>query len=120
MAALGMMTAGTPGSTLRRFLDRFFPEPGEGPSKEQREAGFFKFVTIGKFANGDTLRASVTGDRDPGYGSTSRMLGESAACLALDARPDSSLCGVVTPSTAMGESLLKRLEGNAGLEFSLG
>ena len=61
--------------------------------------------------------AKVTGDMDPGYGSTSKMLAESALCLAFDDLPTSS--GILTPSVAMGDALLKRLQENAGLNFSI-
>ena len=60
--------------------------------------------------------AKVIGDMDPGYGSTSKMLGETAVCLAKDILPDYS--GVLTPSVAMGDAILSRLQKNAGLTFS--
>jgi short subunit dehydrogenase-like uncharacterized protein len=59
----------------------------------------------------------VIGDRDPGYGSTSKMLAESAVCLALDKTPENY--GVLTPSTALGDPLRKRLEEKAGLTFKI-
>ena len=64
-----------------------------------------------------SLRARVTGDRDPGYGSTAKMLGEAAVCLAKD--PLDVGGGFWTPASAMGEPLLKRLEERAGLSFSI-
>ncbi len=60
------------------------PAPGEGPSAEQQRNGFFDLRFLGKTADGRTLRVKVTGDRDPGYGSTAKMLGQAGACLALD------------------------------------
>ena len=101
------------------MLNKFFPEPGEGPSKEEREAGFFNFTVVGKFTDGSVIKARVTGDRDPGYGSTSKMLGESAVCLAKDKRSSPRRKGVLTPSSAMGNALLKRLQQNAGLSFTI-
>jgi len=65
------------------------------------------------------MTVKITGDRDPGYGSTSKMLGESAVCLALDKKATAKIAGVLTPSTAMGDALLNRLEANAGLSFSV-
>ena len=59
----------------------------------------------------------VTGDRDPGYGSTAKMLGEAAVCLAKDKKGTQSKGGFWTPSTAMGEPLLNRLTEFAGLGF---
>ena len=113
----GMVGAVMSGGFLKKIADRYLPKPGEGPTKEQRENGFFSLLLFGKLEDNTTLKAKVKGDRDPGYGSTSKMLGESAVCLAKDALSDVS--GVLTPSTAMGDALLKRLEGNAGLSFEI-
>ena len=66
----------------RALLGRLaLPQPGQGPSRAQREAGRFDLLFIGQTADGRTLRASVQGDRDPGYGSTSKMITEAALCL---------------------------------------
>ena len=117
-ASLGgfmLACAFTPGRAVLK--GSLLPKPGDGPSREQREAGFFNLLLVGKLADGSQLRARVTGDRDPGYGSTSKMLGESAACLALD---DIELQGGFwTPASAMGDALLQRLQRNAGLTFDL-
>jgi len=119
LAGLAAIMAGKPDSLYKKLLNKFFPEPGEGPSREEREAGFYNFSVVGKFKNGETIMARVTGDRDPGYGSTSKMLGESAVCLAKDKRRLPKVTGVLTPSTAMGNALLERLQANAGLSFSI-
>jgi len=76
------------------------PKPGEGPSKEERETGYYDIMFIGNTKKGDTLTASVTGDKDPGYGSTSKMITESALCLAYDINRDDVPGGVYTPSMA--------------------
>jgi short subunit dehydrogenase-like uncharacterized protein len=104
---------------LRRALAGRLPQPGEGPSKEKREAGYFDIEFLGLHPEdpGKSLRARVTGDRDPGYGSTAKMLGESAACLALDEL--SAPGGFHTPASAMGEPLLARLESHSGLTFTI-
>ena len=119
LLALAAIMAGKPDSLYKRTLNRFFPKPGEGPSKEEREAGFYKFVVVGVFRDGEIMTAEVTGDRDPGYGSTSKMLGESAACLALDKDKTPKVKGILTPSVAMGDALLGRLEKHAGLSFKV-
>jgi len=106
-------------SITKKLADRFLPKPGEGPSKSQRENGFFKLLLLGKFSNGKILKAQVTGDRDPGYGSTSKMLGESAVCLVKEFDDIPNTFGLLTPSTAMGDQLLTRLHQNAGLQFNL-
>ena len=116
---LATMVIGKPGSRLRKFLERKMPKPGEGPNKQERESGFFNILLLGKMSDGSIIRGKVTGDRDPGYGSTSKMLGESAVCLALDKDKTPETAGLLTASTAMGEVLLDRLQKNAGLTFSI-
>ena len=117
MWALAAMSAGRPGGLYKRMVGRFLPKPGEGPSKSQRESGFFAIKMLGRLADQSVFKCQVKGDRDPGYGSTSKMLGESAVCLALDKETTPDIGGVLTPSTAMGQALLTRLEQNAGLSF---
>ncbi len=95
------------------------PKPGEGPSKEERETGYYDIMFIGNTKKGDTLTASVTGDKDPGYGSTSKMITESALCLAYDINRDDVPGGVYTPAPAMGHSLIQRLIKKAGLTFEI-
>ncbi|NNC38799.1 MAG: saccharopine dehydrogenase [Hyphomonadaceae bacterium] len=93
------------------------PKPGEGPSKEEREAGFYDVLIVGYDADGEKLRAGVTGDKDPGYGSTSKMIAEAAICLVKDSTDTKG--GVMTSAPAMGAPLIERLEANAGLTFEL-
>ena len=92
-------------------------KPGEGPSKEERENGFYDVLFIGSNEKGDVVKASVKGDRDPGYGSTSKMIAESAICL--QKHPELASGGVWTPAAAMGSALIERLEENAGLTFTV-
>ena len=101
------------------FVARRLPQPGEGPSKAQREAGYFEIVLVAEHPDdpAKNLRARVEGDRDPGYGSTAKMLGESAVCLAQD--PLSVGGGFWTPASAMGDPLLERLPKNAGVRFAI-
>ncbi|MDX1509397.1 MAG: hypothetical protein R3358_14010, partial [Woeseiaceae bacterium] len=102
----------------RRLLERFvLPKPGEGPDAAARERGFFNLRQIGRLPGGAIVRTRITGDRDPGYGSTSKMLSECAVCLALD-KPGAG-GGVHTPASAMAEPLLARLRSNAGLTFEI-
>ncbi|OYW42714.1 MAG: saccharopine dehydrogenase [Rhodobacterales bacterium 12-64-8] len=101
---------------LRRFA---LPKPGEGPSKEERETGFYEAAFHGETADGRVLRAVVKGDKDPGYGSTSKMISESALCLARDVSRDEAAGGVWTPGAALGAKLIARLETHAGMKFSL-
>jgi len=93
------------------------PKPGEGPSKAERESGFFDFLFLGQTTDGRTLSVGVTGDRDPGYGSTSKMISEAAVCLLNEATDTQG--GLWTPASAMGMRLVKRLTANAGLSFAV-
>ena len=92
-------------------------KPGDGPSKEEREAGNYDVLFVAKGADGDLYMNSVKGDRDPGYGSTSKMLAEAAICLLKN--PGLASGGVWTPAAAMGEALIARLEEQAGLTFTM-
>jgi short subunit dehydrogenase-like uncharacterized protein len=91
------------------------PKPGEGPSKEERENGRFDLLYVAIAPDGRQVRAGVTGDRDPGYGSTSKMISECAICLLRDT-PDVP-AGFWTPGAAMQHKLIKRLVDHAGLTF---
>ena len=90
------------------------PKPGEGPSREERENGFYDVLFLGQDAAGNTLRVGVKGDRDPGYGSTSKMITEAAVCL-LENR--STPGGIWTTAPALGQALIDRLQAHAGLSF---
>ena len=92
-------------------------QPGEGPSKEERETGLYDVLFVGINDAGQTCRVSVQGDKDPGYGSTSKMIAESAACLLLS--PGDGPHGIMTPAAAMAEPLIERLQANAGLTFQV-
>lgn len=91
------------------------PKPGEGPSKEERDTGFYDVLFIAEYPDGRTARLSVKGDRDPGYGSTSKMISETAIALCEHDGPG----GVTTPGAALGEKLVDRLEKYAGLSFTI-
>ncbi|GAB1716394.1 MAG: Saccharopine dehydrogenase [Nitrobacter sp.] len=93
------------------------PKPGEGPSKEERESGYYDLLFVGIAPDGRQVKAVVTGDRDPGYGSTSRMIAECAICLRRDT-PDVA-GGFWTPGAAMKDALLKRLVDRAGMTFTI-
>jgi short subunit dehydrogenase-like uncharacterized protein len=92
------------------------PKPGEGPSKEEREAGFYDVLFVAITEDGRQVRASVKGDKDPGYGSTSKMIAETALCLI--GAPDVA-GGIWTPGAALRGKLVERLESAAGLKFAV-
>lgn len=112
---LGMMAmAVTP---TRKLAARLLPSPGEGPSRRQRERGFYEIFLHGIHPHDRSkdMRLKVSGDMDPGYGSTAKMLGEASVCLALDKPVVGG--GFWTPASAMGARLQRRLADNAGLSF---
>ena len=100
-----------------KFSGADVPKPGEGPSKEERENGMYDLLFIAIAPDGRQVRAAVNGDRDPGYGSTSKMISECALCLLRDT-PDVA-AGIWTPGAAMGDKLIKRLVDHAGLTFEV-
>ena len=115
MGAFAGMAAFGP---TRSLLGTFLPDPGEGPSPEAQEAGYFDVRLYGETADGRTIVTKVTGDRDPGYGSTAKMLAESA--LAFLELPASDVGGGFwTPATAFGDRLVDRLIEHAGLTFDV-
>ena len=113
------MSVGPLRSGLRRFV---FPDPGEGPSEAQMENGHFRVRVVGRGTATDgpfTVEAVVGADRDPGYGGTARMLGESAMCLLRDETDSPLEGGVLTPASAIGVPLADRLRAvgfTAGVE----
>ncbi len=92
------------------------PKPGEGPSKEERENGFYDVLFVAEMADGQVQLYGVKGDKDPGYGSTSKMIAESALCLIEDVPEGAG--GITTPGAVLGEHLVKRLVAKAGLSFA--
>jgi short subunit dehydrogenase-like uncharacterized protein len=92
------------------------PKPGEGPSRAEREAGHYDVVFVADLKDGKRLHVAVMGDRDPGYGSTSKMIAQAAICLLDEAKATPG--GVWTPASAMGLPLIGRLTKYAGMTFA--
>ena len=113
---MGLLAALGP---TRALLKKMLPAPGEGPSEQARNTGHFNIELLGKHALDESknIRISVTGDKDPGYGATSKMLAESAVCLAMDSLIEGG--GFLTPASAMGDQLVKRLQQKAGMGFHI-
>ncbi len=106
---VGALIAGLSVRPVRAALDRVLPAPGEGPSERQRERGFFRIEIHARTSSGARYLCRVAASGDPGYKATSVMLGESSLCLALDEERLPPRAGVLTPATAMGDALVKRL-----------
>ncbi|HTN32753.1 MAG TPA: saccharopine dehydrogenase NADP-binding domain-containing protein [Marinobacter sp.] len=118
IGGLGAFLAGSAIKPTRWIIEKLVPKPGEGPSPEAQEAGFYDLRFVGRTADGKTMITKVTGDKDPGYGSTGKMLGEAAMCLAFDVPADHP-GGFWTPSSLLGASLMDRLTSKAGLTFDV-
>ena len=118
-AALGSFFAAAAFPPTRTILERMvLPAPGEGPSREAIENGYFEMHVLAKTESGKRLRGRIAGTRDPGYGETAKMLAETAMCLAKDGARLAPRFGVLTPATAMGMRLVERLR-NAGMTFDI-
>ncbi len=114
-AGMGLLAVKPLRSALGRWV---LPKPGDGPTPAQQEAGHFDIRFSGTTASGRRIETQVTGDRDPGYGSTAKMLGEAAVALA-ELDRDEVPGGFWTPASAFGDRLVERLEAHAGLRFTV-
>lgn len=116
-----MTTIGDAGKAMAEAIAKANPfgesklKPGEGPSEDERENGFYDILFVGEYPDGATVRASVQGDRDPGYGSTSKMLAETGMALL----ENNGAGGVWTPGALLGQPLIDRLAAHAGLTFQI-
>lgn len=116
---LKMLTTGLMLRSTRWLLRRLvLPAPGQGPDRSQRENGFFDLRLAGESVSGARLGLRVTGDRDPGYGATARMVAEAAVCLLHEAA-DEAPAGFPTPAVAMGDALVERLCERAEVRFQV-
>ena len=117
-AGLAGLSSAARVNKLRGVLaDRVLPKPGDGPDQQKRDAGYFTLHFYGTTSAGDTITTAVSGDRDPGYGSTAKMLTEAALLLA-DLDPADVPGGFWTPATALSERLIERLSSHAGVAFA--
>jgi short subunit dehydrogenase-like uncharacterized protein len=112
---MGEKAAHAIGEMLKNPFGAKPPKPGEGPSKEERENGFYDVLFIGEYPDGRTIRYGVKGRYDPGYGSTSRMIAETGIALLACTAPG----GVATPGALLGEALVERLREHAEISFAV-
>lgn len=113
---MGVLSLGPTRALAEKFL---LPKPGEGPSPEEQKNGFYKLLFAGTMPGGEVRKIRVTGDRDPGYGSTAKMLAEAAICILETADTGGVAGGFWTPASLMGKPLRERLIENAGLSFEV-
>ena len=107
----------------RNLLKRYvLPKPGDGPDAETRRTGWFRAdfaaacVDAATGAHVATVQTRVSGG-EPGYEETSKMVAETAVCLAMQRR-DCARGGVLTPAAALGAPLIERLRA-VGMEFAV-
>lgn len=117
-SALGAFFMASAVKPTRWLVEKLVPEPGQGPSPEDQEKGFYDLRFIGRTNDDKAIITKVTGDRDPGYGSTGKMLGQAGLCLAFDIK-DEVAGGFWTPASALNDKLLERLTRHAGLSFEV-
>jgi len=116
---VGALMIGMAVPPVRWLLENtVLPKPGEGPSEKEQLEGKFDLLFFGTTPNGENISCRVTGDRDPGYGSTAKMLSQAAVSLAKDV-PAETPGGFWTPATLLGDRLIERLKTHAGLTFEL-
>jgi len=119
-AGLGGFAVAASIGPLRTALERFvLPAPGTGPSPQTQKKGYYDLRFLGLTDDGRAIRVKVTGQGDPGYGSTSQILGQAAALLALDVPKSRGSGGFWTPATIFGDELIERVEKHAGLHFEV-
>ena len=107
-------------AAMRWLAARFFlPSPGEGPTPEQQLKGCYDLRLLGRTPQGGRVRVKVTGDRDPGYGSTAKMLAQAGLSLRRDVDEGEVGGGFWTPATVFNDKLITRLIDYAGMDFEL-
>ena len=124
VAGLGVFLLGVSLKPSRYLLERYIlPKPGAGPSPQEQVDGYYDLRFIGETSTGKTVSTKVTGQGDPGYGSTSKMLGQAAACLALDfykgEKKTGKEGGFWTPASIFGDKLVGRLVEHADVTFEV-
>jgi short subunit dehydrogenase-like uncharacterized protein len=112
----GFMLAASVSPVRNLMAKHVLAKPGEGPSEDEQLNGMFDMRFYSQLANGEELVIKVEGDRDPGYGSTAKMLSQAALCLANDV-PDVA-GGFWTPASALNDHLIKRLKEHAGVSVT--
>jgi len=119
-AALKLLMIGAAIPPIRALLANFIlPKPGDGPNEQAQNEGQYKMLFIGHVKGKGTLRCSVTGDKDPGYGSTAKILGQAAVCLARDIPNGAPGGGFWTPARIFGDKIIERLNNYSGVKFEL-
>ena len=110
-----LLAIGPTRALIRRFA---LPKPGEGPNKHQRETGHYEVLFVGQTASGQTLSASVKGDRDPGYGSTCKLISRERAVPGQRGRPHHDTGRCVDTGRGHGADAAAAPAGQGGSDAS--
>ena len=105
---------------LKRLVRPFLLKPGEGPSQETQDKGWFRATFVAYSDDNERKICSMYGSGDPGYKSTAKMVCESALALAKsnDLPGGSEYGGVLTSAVGLGDVLIQRLK-DAEIEFKV-
>ena len=105
---------------LKRLVRPFLPKPGEGPSQETQDKGWFRATFVAYAEDNERKICSMYGLGDPGYKSTAKLVCESALSLSRhnELPGGSEYGGVLTPAVGLGEVLIERLK-NKEIEFKV-
>tara|TARA_E500000081_G_C6139284_1_gene359069 strand:- start:4201 stop:5379 length:1179 start_codon:yes stop_codon:yes gene_type:complete len=114
---LAFLVIGTP---LKYLVRPFLLKPGQGPSQETQDKGWFRATFVAHSEDNERKICSMYGSGDPGYKSTAKMVCESAIALARsnDLPGGSEYGGVLTSAVGLGDVLIERLK-NAEIEFKV-
>ncbi len=103
-------------AAMARWL---LPKPGEGPSNEEQERGYYELTFRGKAPGRGSIQCRLSGKKDPGYGGSAMILAQVALCLAFDTKKIQAGGGFWTPASILGETLIPRLRDHASLQFEI-
>jgi short subunit dehydrogenase-like uncharacterized protein len=106
---------------VRKVAEKLMPGPGTGPSEWAMNNGSFRCELVGKSADGQVVKVRIADKGDPGNRATTKMVCESALCLALqldDLPGGRSYGGLLTPASGLGQVLLDRLRA-AGMTIQV-
>ncbi|MBD2120250.1 saccharopine dehydrogenase, partial [Trichocoleus sp. FACHB-262] len=111
-AGLALFTGITQQPPLRSLLQPLLPQPGDGPSEQTMNEGWFSCELVGTATDGRKVRGLIRDQGDPGNRATVKFICESALSLALQSNElpgGPTRGGILTPATGLGEVLIERL-----------
>ncbi|GAA6047333.1 hypothetical protein JCM3770_001892 [Rhodotorula araucariae] len=108
---------------FRWLIKKLVAKAGEGPSEEAQRKGWYEVTTIAKSEDGKKeVKVVGKGKGDPGYAATAILISTCALCLLKDHERLPSIAkhgGFLTPATAFGNVLVKRLEETGRFSWTI-